>query len=200
MSRRQAFHTHTKITRKDDVIYLHRNAKWNHCSPTIWLKWKSLAIPGVGKDVASRTFTNGRVYINRATLKTAWHCLLIFTLRLSNYTHTHTHIYMCIYISIWVSQVALVVKNPPANAGDAKDMDSSPGLVRSPREGYVNPLKYSCLENPTDRGAWWATVHGVTKSRTQRKWLSMHAHTHTHIYVCMYVCMYIHKHTHTHTK
>ena len=114
-------------------------------------------------------------------------------------THTHIYIYVYIYISIWVSQVALVVKNPPANAGDAKDMDSIPGLVRSPREGYVNPLKYSCLENPTVRWAWWATVHGVTKSQTQRKWLSMHAHTHTHTYICMYVCMYVCIYINTHT-
>ena len=52
------------------------------------------------------------------------------------------------------------VKNPPASAGD---MNSIPGSERSPREGNGNPLQYSCLENPTDRGAWWATVHGVTK-------------------------------------
>ena len=53
-----------------------------------------------------------------------------------------------------------VVKNPPANAGD---MGSIPGLGRSPREGNGNPLQYSCLGNPMDRGARWATVHGVTK-------------------------------------
>ena len=49
------------------------------------------------------------------------------------------------------SQVALAVKNPPANAGD---LGSIPGLGRSPGEGHGNPLQYSCLENPTDRGAW----------------------------------------------
>ena len=53
-----------------------------------------------------------------------------------------------------------VVKNPPANAGD---MGLIPGLGRSPREGNGNPLQYSCLENPVDKGAWWATVHGVAK-------------------------------------
>ena len=73
------------------------------------------------------------------------------------------------------SQVALVVKNPPANAGDARDASSIPRWVRSPREGDGHPLQYSCLENPTDRGTWRATVHGVTKSQTQLKWLSMHA-------------------------
>ena len=60
-----------------------------------------------------------------------------------------------------------VVKNPPANAGDARDMGSVPWSVRSPgEEGNGNPLQYSCLENPVDRGAWWATVHKVTKSHT----------------------------------
>ena len=58
------------------------------------------------------------------------------------------------------------------NAGDAGDMDSILGLERSPRRGYGNPLQYSCLENPMDRGAWQATVGGAAKSRTQLKQLS----------------------------
>ena len=60
--------------------------------------------------------------------------------------------------------MATVVKNPPANAGDTRDEGSIPGLGRSPGVGNGNPLQYSCLENPVDSGAWWATVHGVTKS------------------------------------
>ena len=56
------------------------------------------------------------------------------------------------------------VKNPPANVGD---MGLIPGWGRSPEEGDGNPLQYSCLENPMDGGAWWATVHGVAKSRTR---------------------------------
>ena len=56
-----------------------------------------------------------------------------------------------------------VVKNPPASAGDIGDMGSIPGLGRSPGEGNGNPFQYSCLGNPMDRGAWWATVHGVAK-------------------------------------
>ena len=63
-----------------------------------------------------------------------------------------------------------VVNNPPANAGDARntrDIGLTPGLGRSPGEGHGNPLQYSCLENFMDRGAWWATVHGVTKSQTR---------------------------------
>ena len=72
----------------------------------------------------------------------------------------------------WASQVALVVKNPPANAGDIRDMGSVPGSGasgRSPGGGHGNPLQYSCLENPMDRGAWWVTVHRVAKSRTRLK-------------------------------
>ena len=66
-----------------------------------------------------------------------------------------------------------VVKHPPANAGD---VDSIPGSGRSPGAGHSNPLQYSCLENPTDRGAWTATVHEVTKSQTLLKQLGTHTH------------------------
>ena len=60
-----------------------------------------------------------------------------------------------------------VVKNPPANARTAGDMGSIPGSGRSSEGGNSNPLQYSCLENPMDRGAWQATVYGVAKSQTQ---------------------------------
>ena len=60
--------------------------------------------------------------------------------------------------------MALVVKNPLANAADARDTGSVSEVRRSPGVGNGNPLQYSCLENSIDRGAWWATVHGVTKS------------------------------------
>ena len=66
-----------------------------------------------------------------------------------------------------------VVENLPANTGDAGDAGSIPGSERFPGGGNGNPLQYSCLENPMDRGAWQATVHGVAKSRTR---LSMHAY------------------------
>ena len=65
-----------------------------------------------------------------------------------------------------ISQVVLVVKNPPANAEDIRDRGSISGSGRSPGEGNGNSLQYSSLENPMDRGAWWATVHGVSKSQT----------------------------------
>ena len=73
-------------------------------------------------------------------------------------------------------QVALVVKNLPASAGDIRDVGPVPGLGRSPGGRHSNPLQYSCLKNPMDRGAWKATVHRVAKSQTQLKQLSMHIH------------------------
>ena len=66
-----------------------------------------------------------------------------------------------------------VVKNSPANAGDARNVSLIPGLGRSTGGGNGNPLQYSCLGNPMDRGAWRATVHGVTKS-----WTRLSTHTH----------------------
>ena len=71
------------------------------------------------------------------------------------------------------SQVALVVKNPSANAGDIRHAGSIPGLRTSPGGGHGNPLQCSCLENSTDRGIWWATVHRVQKNWT---WLKQHFH------------------------
>ena len=62
-----------------------------------------------------------------------------------------------------------VLKNPPANAGD---MGSIFGSGRSPGEGNGNPLQYSCLGNPMDRGAWWTTVPGVTKGSDTTQWLN----------------------------
>ena len=62
--------------------------------------------------------------------------------------------------------VYVVVKNPPANAEDIRDTSSIPGLGRCPGGEHGNPVQYSYLENPMDRGAWWATVHGVTQSQT----------------------------------
>jgi len=66
----------------------------------------------------------------------------------------------------WDSQVAIVIKNPPSNAGCLRDMGLIPGLGRSPVGGHGNPLQCSCLENPIDGGAWWATVRGVAESDT----------------------------------
>ena len=76
--------------------------------------------------------------------------------------------------SFVTSQVGLVVKNPPANAADLRDTGSIPGWGRSLGGGHGSPLQYSCLENPTERGTWWAMVNRVTQSWTWLKWLSTH--------------------------
>jgi len=65
--------------------------------------------------------------------------------------------------------VVPVVKNPPDNERDSRDTGSILRSGRSPGGGHGNPFQYSCLENYMDRGAWWATVHGATKSQTQLK-------------------------------
>ena len=82
--------------------------------------------------------------------------------------------------------------NLPANAGNVRDMGLIPGEGRSPGEGHDNPLQYSCLEDPMDKGAWQAMVHRVAKSQTRLKWLSMHVCTHTRVCVSVCVCVWIH--------
>ena len=93
---------------------------------------------------------------------------------------------------MWVhaSQVALVIKNLPANAGDIRDAGSMSGSGRSFGGGYGNPLQCSCLVNAMDREAWQAIIHRMVKSQTRLKWLTMHAS----IYI---IHMYIHIHKHT---
>ena len=73
--------------------------------------------------------------------------------------------------------MALVVKNSLTNAGNIRDAGLIPGLGRSPGGGHDISLQYSCLENPTDKGAWWATVYRVPQSQTRLKRLSMHTRT-----------------------
>ena len=75
-----------------------------------------------------------------------------------------------------------MVKNLPANAGDRRYLGSVPGLGRSPARGHGNPLGYSCLENPMDRGAWWATVYRVAKSWTQLKRLSKYSNIYQYLF------------------
>ena len=82
--------------------------------------------------------------------------------------------FVCFNVSR-ASQVVTVVKNLPAHTGDIRDTASIPGSRRSPGEGHGNPLQYSCLENPMDRGTWGAIVHRVRKSQTRLKRFSRHA-------------------------
>ena len=82
---------------------------------------------------------------------------------------TYTRICVCVCVCVTklgASQVARVVKNMPANAGDKREAGLIPGLGRSPSGGNGNPLQYSCLENPMCRGARQATVHRVANSQT----------------------------------
>ena len=72
-----------------------------------------------------------------------------------------------------------VVKNLPANSGDLGDTGLSPRLGRFPGGGNGNSLKYFCLENPMDRGAWQTVVHGAVKSQTERVWAHTWVHRHT---------------------
>ena len=81
--------------------------------------------------------------------------------------------------------MAPVVKIPSAKAGDTRDMGSVLGLGRSPGEGNGNPLQYSCLENPMDRGPWQATVYRVTKIWSQlNTYAILHIHLHIYIFIC----------------
>ena len=84
----------------------------------------------------------------------------------------------CYHVHTWGFPGGSVVKNPCINPGD---LGLIPRLGRSPGGGHGNPLQYSCLETPLDRGAWWATVHGVTKSRTQL------SPRHTHVQISILV-------------
>ena len=88
-----------------------------------------------------------------------------------------TYSFMDYLWQLWASQLVLLVKNLPANAGDTRDSGSIPELGRSPGERNVNPFQCSCLENPKDREAWQVTVHRVAKSRTRLKRLSAHTAT-----------------------
>ena len=106
---------------------------------------------------------NGNIYISN---------LISNALLFSNICAAHIYWYILLRIAYLLSYnkykcdfpAFSEVKNPPAHAGDPS---SIPGLGRSPGEGNDNPLQYSCLQNPMDRGAWWAIVHGVAKSWTQ---------------------------------
>ena len=77
-----------------------------------------------------------------------------------------------IYNFLWAyfQQVTLVVKNPPANAGDLRDTGLISALVKSPEGGHGSPHQYSCPENPTDRGAWQATVLSTVLQRVRNDW------------------------------
>ena len=110
---------------------------------------------------------SGKVH-NTCGIQVCFYCLCIH--RIFFHENIHNVLTEC--------RASAGVKNPPANTGDRRHEGSIPGSGRSPGEGNGNQLQYSCLENFMDRGAWWATVHGVTRSWTHLSdWECMHALT-----------------------
>ena len=99
-------------------------------------------------------------------------CLFSITLAKVSYRQNPKSKAKCMFYCDYLGGPGgLVVKNPPASAGDARDSSSFPGSGRSPGEGNDNPLQYSCLENPMDRGTWCTTLYGVawTEQLTQQQ-------------------------------
>ena len=87
----------------------------------------------------------------------------------------HTFSRLCISFDFYHDQVAVVVKNPPTNAGRCKRHGFDPWVGKIPWRRAWHPLQHSCLEDPVDRGAWQVAVHGVTQNRIRLERLSMHA-------------------------
>ena len=85
---------------------------------------------------------------------------------LNNLKQYFSSTFLMLDIMLGSSQVSQVVKNPPTNAGNIRDVRLIPGSGRSPRGGQGNPFPHSCLENPMDRGAWWITVQRLAESDT----------------------------------
>ena len=90
-------------------------------------------------------------------------------------------------------------KESACDAENTGDRGSIPGLGRSHGEGNGNPLKNFCLENPMDRGGWWAAVQRVTKSWSRLKWLSTHTHTHTHIFMLLVIFQFVDEELESHS-
>ena len=113
-------------------------------------------------------FTYGTQYVIDSQTKITETCIYKSKIEYA-YIHTLCGPSILIYLPNYCEGFpgGTVVTNPPANAGDARSMGLIPGTGRYPEEGNGNPLQYSCLRNPMDRGAWQATVHGVAKSWTQ---------------------------------
>ena len=115
--------------------------------------------------------------------------LLIFVLP-NLYTHLHKSFSVLFgkYPSFWGFPGGVVVKNPPPNAGHSEDMGSISRLGRSPGGGNGNPLQYSCLENSMGRGAWRATMHGVSKRLYESPRVSTTTHSTQHPSFCQLQC------------
>ena len=148
------------------------------------------SVPGLGRFPGGNGYPLQYSYLGIPMDKGAWQATVLGVIEELDTTYWLNNINISERLNrcydaltlLWASQVMLVVKNVPANGGDVKrDVGLIPGLGRFPGGGHGIPLQYSCLENPTDRGAWRATVHRVEKSQTRLKQLSMHTPARTHM-------------------
>ena len=124
-----------------------------------------------------------KIYIKQKLVKIQF-LLNIYIFLLNIYICIHMYIYIYIYIYMYMhislSLPGGAIGKEPA-CRDIRNTGSILGSGRPPGGGHSNPLHYSCLENPIDRGAWWATVYRIAKRLTWLKWLSMHAHSYVFI-------------------
>ena len=138
-----------------------------------------LAAPWTAASQASLFFTvswNLLQYLSIESVMPSNHIILCCPLmKICNVNSNSLFLLKNLNQIIWASQVVLVVRNPPANARDIRDTHLMHELGRCPGPVHGNPLQYSCLENPLDRGAWQAIVHRVAKRQTRLKWLITHA-------------------------
>ena len=121
-----------------------------------------------------KEFFRGRQYIHlRGIVWLKWWCKQTFECAVEFDTRRY-HFFAVYHLSFWGLPSGSVGKQSTCNAGDAGNVGLTPGSVGSSRGGHDNPLQYSCLENPMDRGTWWATVHGVTELDTIEEIACMH--------------------------
>ena len=134
-----------------------------------------------GSDFTKNFFVNVSTVLHFPPSFFSFHCqpLCHMILLVSKYLLLLLCHHLCVF---WGFSGGTSGKEPTCNAGDIKDAGSIPGSGRSPEGRHGSPLQYSCLENPMDRGAWWATVHSVSKSQIRLKKLSAH----TYIYFGKY--------------
>ena len=131
---------------------------------SVWLS--SLRLLWSDKIKTSKDLPFAHVFVSDALSNSLYLWLEATLNRVFNFIDIVSYSISITWLFSTPTQVALVIKNLSTNAGDIRDLDSIFGLGRSPGDGNGSPLQYSCLENPMDREAWWATVHGVTKSWT----------------------------------
>ena len=150
-----------EVERKGEKVEISRKNKSLKTDNRLVVAWGWEQVQGLTAGGQEGTFWLMEIY--------QWTVLMVTQLLLCIFTKTHQTVHLE-WVNFMVSGGS-VVKNLPAHA---RDVGSIPGSGTSPGGENGNPLQYSCLGNPTDRGAWWATVHGVIQSRTQLKWWSMH--------------------------